>query len=607
MDAGTLSIRNIFEQDRRHIVPLFQRPYVWRRETQWEPLWNDVSFLADNILAGRQVRPHFLGAIVLDQRPTQTGHVEMRLVIDGQQRLTTIQLLLEAFFDVCAHAAVENYQKALFKLVRNDDPLSSDPDEMFKVWPTNNDRENFRRVMAAGSPEELRLSYALRANAVSIGNQIGDGYMFFHGVVAAWLALDQGGAQERLKALYTTVRDHLRMVVIDLGEQDDAQLIFETLNARGTPLLPSDLVKNFLFHRAQAENDDPEPLYDRYWRSFDSDGAYWRAELGRGHAKRARVDIFLQHLLTLKTAEEVSVAHLYSTFKDFTLKGAASSAKEILTEIARYAKTYRSFDRQPPDSREHLFFERLAVMETTTAFPFLLELFSRHGSDKQQLTYVLLDVESFLVRRMVCQLSTRGYNRFFIELLQAINAGGADVRATVREFLMKSDAESARWPSDAEFGRAWTEDPIYRRLQRSRVRLVLEAIERQLRSKKTEMQPIPAKLTIEHLLPQAWRQRQEWSLPTENDAPEAEARRDNLVQTLGNLTLLTSSLNPSVSNGPWITNGTRLKGKREAILKHTLLRLNNELQDYTEWNEETIRGRGAKMFGIAAQLWPHPD
>src|SRR5271169_6829423 len=158
MDAGTLSIKTVFGQDRRHLVPLFQRPYVWKREVQWEPLWDDIRSVAERLHADQPTRPHFLGAVVLDQIRKPTGHLECRLLIDGQQRLTKIQIVLAAFADLCETLGQEKYHKALVKLTRNDDPMSEDPDEKFKVWPTNVDRDHFHRVMNAESPAALLTS-----------------------------------------------------------------------------------------------------------------------------------------------------------------------------------------------------------------------------------------------------------------------------------------------------------------------------------------------------------------------------------------------------------------------------------------------------------------
>ncbi|MBK7189536.1 MAG: DUF262 domain-containing protein [bacterium] len=252
MESGILSIRTIFGQQRRHLVPLYQRPYVWKRQDQWEPLWDDLRGLAERLLAGKETRPHFLGAIVLDQVRQPTGYIESRWVIDGQQRLTTMQIVLEAFSDLCQEYGSKQKGSALLALTRNQNPMEEVKDVEFKVWPTNSDQHGFRTVMRAGSATEVKAAFDCDADEVAVGNTIGDAYLYFHRAIEQWLDLDQDGYEERLDALFRAIPDLVRMVVIDLGADDDAQLIFETLNARGTPLLPVDLVKNYLFHKARS-------------------------------------------------------------------------------------------------------------------------------------------------------------------------------------------------------------------------------------------------------------------------------------------------------------------------------------------------------------------
>lgn len=595
MDARTLNIRTIFGQDRRHLVPLYQRPYVWKRDEQWEPLWEDICGVATKLgIQEHNTRPHFLGAIVLDQMRKPTGHVETRLVIDGQQRLTTVQLFLEAFCDYCDQIGAEKHFKGLLKLTRNDDPMSEDPDEQYKVWPTNVDQEHFRRIMEARSPEELRKLYGVKPTA-EVRHPIGDGYLFFYQSITDWISHETEGWEERLQRLYETVHDYIRMVVIDLGTEDDPQLIFETLNARGTPLLPSDLVKNFLFHRAQQEGDVIDQLYVDYWRGFDDRMDYWRAKLGRGHAQRARVDVFLQHYLTLIRGEEVGVAYLYTAFRDYANNGAAGKTRDILESIRTYADAFERFDSMPKGTREAQFFSRLRDMDLTTAYPFLLELFVVHGKDT---VYAILnDLESFLVRRLVCQLSTRGYNRLFLDLLNALQGSNGEAALRVRELLLSSDAESTRWPKDGEFHRAWIDTPVFRILVRARVRMMLEALESAMRSDKSEKLQGDEKLTIEHLLPQDWRKH--WPLPDGEPDEEAEVTRERLLHTMGNLTLLTNKLNPSISNGPW-------EKKLPAILEYSVLTLNKKLKS-EDWNEERILARGEALFRVARGIWPHPE
>jgi uncharacterized protein with ParB-like and HNH nuclease domain len=592
MDSNTLPVGKVFGQDRRLIVPLFQRPYVWNQEDQWEPLWSDILNVADRWSEGQDVKPHFLGAIVLDAQRRPIGHLETRLIIDGQQRLTTLQLLYEAFCDICAEAEEDKYHRALLKLTRNDDPMSEDADEVFKVWPTTVDQVHFRRVMTASSPSQVIATYG-PPSAGNAQHPLAKCYLFFHSEILEWLKPNEAGFEDRLKVLYEVLRVGLRVVAIDLDDLDDPQVIFETLNARGTPLLPADLVKNHLFYKASLEGRDMETLYTKYWRSFDVNDGYWRKELGRGHARRARIDLFLQYYLTARKRNEVSTTHLYVSFREYVSN--SGTAVEHLAQIQKYSSIYEHFDGWAEDSRERLFFERLGAMDIASAQPFILELFATYEGDHQEIVKVLTDVESFLVRRMICGLNTRGYNRLFVDMLGSLEGDGL-VAERVRKFLLSSTAASNRWPDDKEFEDAWISKPVYETLVQRRVRMLLEAIELQLRTSKTESIAYKKKLQIEHLLPREWRKY--WPLPDGSDEQAANEQRNAAIQTIGNLTLLTEALNPSVSNGPW-------KKKCKDILEHSALNLNRKL-DPLEWNENSIRQRAVELFQAAKQIWPHP-
>ncbi len=426
---------------------------------------------------------------------------------------------------------------------------------------------------------------------------IADAYLYFSTAIAEWVDAGEGGgdADQRLDCLFKTLREYVRLVVIDLDPNDDAQVIFETLNARGTSLLPADLVKNLLFHRAQLAGVGLESLYQKYWRHFDDDG-YWREKKGRGHARRARIDTFLQHYLTVKLRDEVPVGHLYVAFREHA---SAAKASEVLADIRRYADTFMQFDAFDAGTREALFVERLRDMDLTTAHPVLLELLASHSSERPQLRGILIDIESFLVRRMVCQLNTRGYNRLFIDLLKVLGEDGGAARDRIRAKLLAGKSDSDRWPDDEEVKQAWLNNPLYRGLVRKRTRMVLEALEHAMRTGKTEKLSINEKLTIEHLMPQEWERH--WPLPeARNSDDDPQGARDRLIHTFGNLTLLTKKLNPSVSNGPW-------EKKRDQITKHSILRLNNVLAEHDDWNERLIRKRGEGLLKLFRDTWPRPS
>lgn len=604
MLVAPLSVQNVFEHNIHHEVPLFQRPYVWKREEQWQPLWDDLRRLAEHIQAGHTPRAHFLGATVQEKRPTAPGHIEARLLVDGQQRLTTLQLLLQAFEDHLTAPEQDLYRQAVRNLTRNNHPLITSVQERFKVWPTNADRAHFRRTMEAGSPEALRKAYQKRADASDMEHPIPNAYLFFHGAIGDWLAEDGADTGARVRALYAAIRDNVRLVVIDLDDHDDAQLIFETLNARGTPLLASDLVKNLLLQEAEAANADAEDLYERYWRPFDEDASYWRTEIGKGHARRPRIEGYLQNLLTLRLREEVQASHLYAAYRDYSHAPVAGLVQDRLAELARYASTYRRLDGTDAPPRVRLFLERLATMDVGTAYPFLLELFQRLDMDSDALAAVLEDVESFLVRRMVCRLSTRGYNVLFIGLLAALQGDAAGIPAAVRGALLSGTAEVNRWPDDREFHTAWAGNPLYDNLTRPRLRLLLEGLERKLRgSKLSETDDVPRYLTVEHILPRSWEMH--WPLPPDQPTDIATDARNRAKHTIGNLTLLSERLNPSISNGPWRdTNGH--KGKRSALASHSVLHLNHQVCAEEDWNEETIAARVDALFDLTRAIWGRP-
>jgi len=606
MQVGTLAVQHVFEKDVLYEVPLYQRPYVWNEEEQWQPLWEDVRRIAELVLDGHSPRAHFLGASVQDRVTVPPGHIESRLLIDGQQRLTTLQILLKSFGDVVRAGGDQRYAAAIDKLVRNDHPLSTEPHERFKVWPTNADRADFTNVMEAEGRAALARQYGARADARAVGRTIVDSYLFFHRMVAEWLG-DTGGDEFELRvgALYGTLRDSVRLVVIDLDEKDDAQLIFETLNARGTPLLSADLVKNALLNEVEREKGNTELAYQKYWQTFDYDSGFWRALTGRGHAQRARIEIFLQHALTILSSEEVTAAHLYAAYRDLAKAEGPGRALERMAAFKKYGEIYKRLLTGYDQPRVKLFLERLATMGFETSYPFLIKLFDLLEDDERQVLAVLVDLESFLVRRMVCRLSTRGYSRFFVDLLRTLDSGSSDLHERVRRHLLSGTAEVDRWPDDGEFRESWIANPLYENLTRPRLRLLLEALECGLRNDFAETMEVPRNLTVEHIMPQSWETH--WPLSADAPAQEAASRRNRLIHTIGNLTLLNGKLNPIQSNKPWLSGDEGAGGKREALREHSVLFLNKAAAKSEAWNEDTVEERSSILFEVARAIWPHPS
>jgi len=598
LKVDKLNLERVFERTERLEAPLFQRPYVWKEEPNWKALWDSIQMVAERRLEGKQLHPHFLGTIVLDQLNTGLGRIHVRQIIDGQQRLTTLQLALAAARDLCAKLDEARFAKAFEKLTVNDVPLSDDPNDLFKVWPTNADRSDFREVMNAGNADAIRkMDHGSGENDWLIPAA----YLYFSDAFEEWLGTsDTKECRRRIEALYSTLRDDLHLVIIDLEASDDAQEIFETLNSLGTPLLPADLVKNYLFHRAELEGADTSKLYNFHWQKFDLEKSYWRKEVRQGRLKRPRLDLFLGHFLVLHRREEVLIAQLFSAYRDFIRDGEHGSAADHMKLFSSYADVYESFETFSPESREGIFFDRLWRLDTTTVFPLLLEVVKRFNGPghRQELLQILGDLESFFVRRLVCELTTKNYNKLVVELLRELHASDDFSAAAIRQFLLKQELDISRWPDDQEFKTSWTELLFYKRLKK-KAGMILEALELALHTNKTEKVVIEEGLTIEHLMPQAWERHWPLQVKEGTSAAEKEAEgRRSLVHTIGNLTLLTKALNPSVSNGHW-------DKKIPEILKHSALNLNRTLPK--RWDEQAIQARSKELFKTAVTIWPHPQ
>ena len=565
-------LRVVFGNPERLVVPLFQRPYVWTKRDQWEPLWADVVEVAGRVAAGGKVKGHFLGSVVLEQQLNDPGTLPQRHVIDGQQRLTTLQVLLRAV----AHAIAATAErlpaapeaggprrmagiiaKQLADLTENRNTV--DPEETYKVWPTNDDRGAFRLVMDAAGP----------ADVAQVTHRLGACYRFFHAAALSFLEGDDGA---RVRALATALQDHLRIIVMSLDEGDEPQAIFETLNARGTPLLPVDLVKNWLLWRAQRRGEPVEALYIHHWKMFDADD-YWRASIGTGHASRARADAFLVNWLTEQTREAVPVRQVYQAF----LAHAAAPAREgqaagdWMREIQETSVLYRRIE-QPGDGTDRFttFLRRLRVLDVVTLYPFLMHVMARPGSDPADLDAMAVILESFFVRRVVCGLNTRGYGAAFLGWIRQMADAGPDgpCAATLRSLLPVGAGDTLRWPSDAEFKEALMNRALYGTIRPERLTLILSALEehRRAQSAKTPQVALGA-VQIEHVMPRSWKAN--WPLGGE-DPVTATAARDRAVNTLGNLTLVTGPLNAAMSNAAWVGEDLG-RCKRGALDAHDVL------------------------------------
>ncbi len=602
MQAETRTLTQLFQLDVRYVVPLYQRPYVWTEERQWAPLWEDIATVANHVVlegASAQSPVHFLGAIVIQQEENPPGAPQRYLVIDGQQRLTTLQLLLAAAARTAEARGCADEGKLLRRLTAND-PLLAKGEERFKVWPTNANRAAFVTVMEQdGSSDDPN-------------NEIQQAYAYFCRQIRSWVTDDEDDGSEsspekQFSALRVTLSDLLKLVSIRLEDGDSPQVIFETLNGRGTPLIALDLLKNAVFLEAAREQVDTDHLYNAHWAP-ELDRDYWREDRRAGRLFTKNGDMFLQYWLVAELAEPVPSTELFDIFrKRILLPATCPPMVELIPTLARDAVALRHFQSAEVGSPDRRFVELLEQLDTTTLMPIALLLLRSNQISAERRAQAFAVLESFLVRRMLCGWTTKNYNRLAAALVGEIKKDLAHADTLLQNRLASETASANRWPRDDDLHAALHNKDMYGQRRQDRLVMVLWRLEEHLRAADNKVEQglaAPSKLTLEHLIPQAWESH--WPLDENQDDPTAW--RNNHLHKFGNLTLTTGPLNSSLSNLPWHAS-QESKDKRRSLLQHSLLKLNTSVvHDYPErFDEHAVDERGARLAELVNQLWPGPE
>lgn len=593
MKAEPRTINDLFESSVRYIVPLYQRPYVWNEEDQWEPLWRDLRDLLDGGLSITADMDHFMGAIVLqDEEEHIPGSIPEFTVIDGQQRLTTLQLVLAAAAAVARVRGLDKEADILADLVRNN-PKKATGDAVYKVWPTNQNRAAFRATVDAS------LNGAA-AQADDARNTIHEAHAYFARMIHEWLEEeavdDPGAAMTRLRAALT---DQVQLVSITLRSSDNSQMIFETLNARGTPLQAMDLLKNAVFHDAQKHGVNTDHLYEDVWKP-QLDDPYWRVERRQGRLTRPTGDLFLMHWLTMRTKAPVSATKLFPVFRKSELgQNRPQPVEALIRTICHHAGTYRSFDAFEPGTLEGEFVGRLEDLDTTVVYPVVLRLFVDASIAETKRRRALSVLESWLVRRAIMGWTSKSYNKFVVDWLNLIDGKPTTADDELLNCLKGYDGPSNKWPTDEEIQNELLQQPLYERLRPRRVAMVLRAVELKLRED-PEDEKLSRKLSVEHVIPQGWNEKH-WPLPANLQAEAAANERQRSIHLLGNLTLTRGRLNTGLSNKAW-------KEKQPLLNKKSVMLLNNQLiATYPEvFDEMSIVERGRDLTKHILSIWRGP-
>lgn len=607
MKPYTRSIVELFDGKKRYLIPLYQRQYAWKVTPQLDLLWEDIERAVDRLNTDRaSLSPHFMGAIVIAQIKTFGKQVQAYEIIDGQQRLTTFQLLLCALRDVAATNG-SRYADELQKYLLNDGVMEDPAAERFKLWPSVTDRRSF--VCLLDPSVDLDEIAAKPLDEDGIVRRSTAAHAYFRAKITAHVTVDEEFREERLERLFEALKEGLAAVSIELEGGDDPQTIFETLNSRGVDLSAGDLLRNFIFQRAKGLGQAKgslvvDQLYEKHWLPLDR--AFWSQSASRGRQFRSRLDWMLTDHLSMKIGDFVSVESLFEAYRRWILdKSPFESVAAELQSISQTAAVEERLFKQDENDTLGKFGRFADAFDVSTAMPLVLYL-ATEAELGDRLSEALAPLESYILRRDICGLTTKSYNRFFIGIIDRLRASDEDKVEALISYLSSRAGDTERWPGDEEWKHSWIGRAQYKSARQPRLRYLLECLETAKRSTLNEDIKINSALTVEHIMPQKWRTH--WPVPgfahladgeVDPDLLVREMEREGAINTLGNLTLLTGPLNTIGSNDPFSV-------KMPAVRSHSSLALNRELNAYDRWDEGSIAHRAASLFETARKIWMAP-
>lgn len=620
MEANPRSVDKLFNSQSRYIVPMFQRLYVWQQTPQWATLWEDLIEKAELRLQNKKSNPHYLGALIVEGvKPKSANEVTRMLVIDGQQRLTTLQILLAAFRDFARTQEWSALEKKANRYIENPDPdtMENPEEEIFKLWPTQLNRTIFSDVVTAGSREAVEAAYPLvrlkyRRKPEARSNLV-EAYLFFHQQIEDWAKGEQDCVDEkRGYALLLAIQNDFCVVEISLSEGDDSQEIFYSLNSQGRPLSQSDLLRSLIFMRAEKEEVDRDELFNDFWGAFET--PFWNVEVKRGGRTYTKLDLALRHFLTVKTGQLIDARRVNEEYKQWVSGDPApyASVRDELSDFTRYAEVFKRLDGNQSGAPSTDTGRVIRDFDVSTALPLAMFLELEAELTVEERLACEAHLQSFIVRRAFTGEETKEYNKLFVEIVGSLSGlKGSAVPGALAQKLVSGGGTTRVWPTDEQVIEHAVTSPVYAKLRTAALRVIMERLELSLRGKKSETKDITPDLQIEHVLPQSWWRH--WTLndqevsehlsrypfvlgAEEEGLAESIRTRNSLLNSLGNLTLLNEYLNPAASNGGLIL-------KKEEY-RNSVLQLNRYFDKTSNWDETAIRKRGRILAEVLCKLYP---
>ncbi|MEU0953084.1 DUF262 domain-containing protein [Streptomyces niveus] len=550
-------------------VPLYQRTYSWS-EKQLAQLWNDILEQTELLDSGTSASTHFLGSVVLAPSPQNEATFPRWLVVDGQQRLTTLSLALVAIRDHIAEGESEEAERIDEEYLIN---KRKHGDEYFRLLPTQADRPQFAAHVRSLPAEQ------------TAGDRVASAYRFFRRKL---VEADDEASTKGILRIEQAITSRLTLVVVSAERGDNVHRIFESLNNTGLKLSQADLLRNYLFMRLPTRG---ERVYETYWLPLQAsltndelEQLMWLQLVLDGDDRVRRQDLYAaqqKHFEIQETGETRTEAEI----EDYI--------KELHRRSAHFRKMIHPDEESAPTVRGHL--RRLRDWQAVVTYPALMLLLDRRARgelDDGETARALSYVESFLVRRTVCRVATNNLNRIF-QAVPAQLPRDVPVADGLRQLL---SADNRQWPGDEELREKIRSAPFYQYGRPNQRKLVLQRLEESYE----HPEPVDfdaAQLTIEHVMPQS--PGDEWMQVLKAGAAEGESPEDlhsRLQHTLGNLTL--TGVNAELSNHPF--------ERKQGLLHGSHLEMNRRIAATERWGRAEILARADELADRAIRLWPAP-
>ncbi len=542
MQASETKLQPIIEGTKQYVIPLFQRSYSWEKK-EWEILWNDLCELS----RAQEPRTHFIGSIVTMPTVSVPEGVTKYLLIDGQQRLTTIFILLSFLRD----RAKESGDEGLSEEINNTllvNPYKKDFD-YYKLLPTQVDRDSFQSLIKQKKTDGQDL--------------ISKAYVFFRRKFQR--------SNIDIQTIKKVITNYLSVVSVVLGADDDPYLVFESLNAKGRPLTQSDLIRNFFFMRIHVDNQ--EDIYARHWQPMQE-------TLGQNLTE------YIRHYL-IKDGSWAKESDVYFDLKTLIGNGEALKYLKDLSVFAGFYKKLLYPEQYESDMTVRKAISRLNRIGLTTAYPFLLNCYSAYEDSRMsrsELLGIFGTLENFMIRRFVCGVPTNKLNKIFPPLYSQVqNRESGSFSDGLRKIL-----QTKGYPKDIEFRERLSDTSLYgSRDKTAKCKLILETMEETCGHKEVvELN----NLTVEHVMPQTLSE--DWKASLGEDWEETH---ELYLHVIGNLTL--TGYNSELSNSSF--------EKKKSLLAESHLELNKYFSNRQNWDRDEIDWRSHNLANLALKTWSY--